>query len=131
MSSPLKGSVWGRLGTKVTAVEFLGNIGGPGMSMVAGLCSLLSITGIDLDVAKQFQSILKSQGMDFKLETKVTGAIKQADGTIKVQLDKGGVASEIETGSSLFLCSCMSIDPDARRCPGECWPSPVPGEPRP
>jgi len=76
------GSVWGRLGSKVTAVEFLPNIGGP---------------GIDADVAKQFQSILKSQGMDFKLETKVIGAAKQPNGTVKVQLEKAGVQSEIET----------------------------------
>lgn len=35
--------------------------------------------------------------MDFKLETKVTGAVKQPNGAIKVQLEKGGVASEMET----------------------------------
>jgi hypothetical protein len=40
--------------------------------------------------------------MDFKLETKVIGATKQADGTIKVQLEKAGVTSEIETGVSFI-----------------------------
>ena len=37
------------------------------------VCILLShdeLSGIDLDTAKQFQSILKKQGMDFLLETK-------------------------------------------------------------
>ena len=58
------------------------------------------ITGIDLDTAKQFQSILKRQGMDFKLDTKVTGAVKNADGSITVHMDsaKGGTPTTMETG---------------------------------
>lgn len=64
------GSVWGRLGSKVTVVEFLGHIGG---------------AGIDMEVSKNFQRILKKQGMNFKLGTKVTGATKAADGSIEVQ----------------------------------------------
>ena len=77
------GSVWGRLGADVTAVEFLGNIGG---------------AGIDIDVAKKFQRVLKKQGMNFKLNTKVTGAIKQDDGSYKVQLEdvKKGKTSELD-----------------------------------
>jgi dihydrolipoamide dehydrogenase len=51
------GSVWRRLGAKVTVVEFLDRI----------------VPGIDLDVAKQFQRILTRQGMTFKLSSKVTG----------------------------------------------------------
>lgn len=50
------GSVWSRLGSQVTAVEFLGHIGG---------------MGIDMDVSKTFQRVLKKQGLDFKLNTKV------------------------------------------------------------
>merc|ERR1719472_191006 len=46
------GSVWARLGAEVTVVEFLGTIGG---------------LGIDTEVAKQFLTILKKQGMKFKL----------------------------------------------------------------
>jgi dihydrolipoamide dehydrogenase len=42
----MQGSVWGRLGAKVTVVEFLGHIGG---------------VGIDMDIAKQFQRTLKKQ----------------------------------------------------------------------
>jgi dihydrolipoamide dehydrogenase len=60
-------------------------------------------TGIDLDVAKTFQNILKKQGMEFMLETKVTGATKQANGTIKVSVEKAGTKSEIETGAPLCL----------------------------
>lgn len=55
------GSVWSRLGTQVTAVEFLGSIGG---------------MGIDAEIAKNFQRILTKQGIKFKLQTKVTGAAK-------------------------------------------------------
>ncbi|GAO15815.1 hypothetical protein UVI_02021210 [Ustilaginoidea virens] len=69
-------SVWSRLGTKVTVVEFLGQIGGPGM---------------DTEIAKATQKLLKKQGMDFKLNTKVVGGDKSGD---KVKLDvdaaKGG-----------------------------------------
>ncbi|XP_065668808.1 dihydrolipoyl dehydrogenase, mitochondrial isoform X2 [Hydra vulgaris] len=63
------GSVWQRLGSKVTAVEFLDHIGG---------------MGIDLEVSKQFQKSLSKQGMEFKLGHKVTGAAKQPDGSLKV-----------------------------------------------
>lgn len=67
----LQGSVWGRLGAEVTAVEFLGSIGG---------------VGIDAEVAKTFQRILQKQGMKFKLGTKVTGATRQGD-KIKVSVE--------------------------------------------
>lgn len=43
----VQGSVWGRLGAQVTAVEFLGTIGG---------------LGIDGEVSKTFQRILAKQG---------------------------------------------------------------------
>ncbi|XP_052121924.1 dihydrolipoyl dehydrogenase, mitochondrial [Frankliniella occidentalis] len=65
------GSVWGRLGAEVTAVEFLGSIGG---------------VGIDAEVAKTFQRILQKQGMKFKLGTKVTGASRQGD-KVKVSVE--------------------------------------------
>jgi dihydrolipoamide dehydrogenase len=52
------GSVWRRLGAQVTVVEFLDRI----------------LPGMDGEVSKQMQRILKKQGLDFKLSTKVTGA---------------------------------------------------------
>ncbi|KAI9845402.1 MAG: dihydrolipoamide dehydrogenase precursor [Sclerophora amabilis] len=52
------GSVWSRLGSEVTVVEFLGQIGGPGM---------------DAEISKATQKILGKQGMKFKLNTKVLG----------------------------------------------------------
>merc|ERR1719321_763526 len=59
------GSVWARLGSDVTVVEFLPTIGG---------------VGIDGEVAKQFLGILKKQGLNFKLKTKVTSVEKGPDG---------------------------------------------------
>lgn len=69
-------SVWSRLGAQVTVVEFLGQIGGPGM---------------DLEIAKQSQKILKKQGIDFKLNTKVIGGDTTGE-IVKLEVDaaKGG-----------------------------------------
>ena len=64
------GSVWRRLGAKVTVVEFLDRI----------------IPGMDLEVAKTFQRILTKQGFSFKLSTKVTGAT-QEDGGVTLSLE--------------------------------------------
>uniref|UniRef100_A0A0K0DPU0 dihydrolipoyl dehydrogenase n=1 Tax=Angiostrongylus cantonensis TaxID=6313 RepID=A0A0K0DPU0_ANGCA len=50
------GSVWQRLGAEVTAVEFLGHIGG---------------LGIDMEISKAFQRTLAKQGMKFLLNAKV------------------------------------------------------------
>merc|ERR1719472_723246 len=76
------GSVWSRLGTQVTAVEFLGHVGG---------------MGIDMDIAKQFQRIMTKQGLKFKLNTKVMSAKKEG-GKIKVSVEgvKDGKAEEME-----------------------------------
>src|SRR3546814_10554324 len=52
------GSVWKRLGSKVTVVEFLDRI----------------VPGTDTDTAKRFQRVLQKQDIEFKLSTKVTGA---------------------------------------------------------
>ena len=70
------GSVWSRLGSKVTVVEFLGQIGGPGM---------------DAEISKASQKILKKQGIEFKLNTKVMGGDASGD-KIKLQVEaaKGG-----------------------------------------
>ena len=52
------GSVWRRLGAKVTVVEYLDRI----------------TPGIDSEVAKAFQKVLEKQGFEFRLGRKVTGA---------------------------------------------------------
>ncbi len=51
------GSVWSRLGSQVTVIEFLPRI-----------CPFL-----DADIAKELQKVLTKQGLAFQLETKVTG----------------------------------------------------------
>ena len=55
----------------MTAVEFLGSIGG---------------VGIDGEVAKQFQRLLTKQGIKFMLNTKVISANK-ASSKIQVQVE--------------------------------------------
>ncbi|GJJ13972.1 D-lactate ferricytochrome c oxidoreductase [Clathrus columnatus] len=77
------GSVWSRLGSEVTVVEFLPYIGGP---------------GLDEELGKQFQKTLVKQGIKFKTETKVISAEK-VDGRVRIQLEsaKGGNQETIET----------------------------------
>ncbi|MGL4964208.1 MAG: dihydrolipoyl dehydrogenase [Inquilinus sp.] len=75
------GSVWSRLGAKVTVVEFLDRI----------------LPTNDGEVSKQMQRILAKQGMTFKLSSKVTGATKSDTGvTLTVEPAKGGDAETIE-----------------------------------
>lgn len=75
------GSVWSRLGAKVTVVEYLDTILG----------------GMDGEVSKQFQRILAKQGMEFNLGAKVTGVEKSGEGA-KVTFEpvKGGEAQTLE-----------------------------------
>lgn len=54
------GTVWRRLGAKVTVVEFLDRI----------------LPGMDIEVSKSMKKILEKQGIEFKLSTKVTHAKK-------------------------------------------------------
>ncbi|TIT09527.1 MAG: dihydrolipoyl dehydrogenase [Mesorhizobium sp.] len=75
------GSVWARLGAKVTVVEFLDNILG----------------GMDGEVSKQFQRLLTKQGFEFKLGAKVTGVAKAKKGaTVTFEPVKGGATETIE-----------------------------------
>jgi dihydrolipoamide dehydrogenase len=75
------GSVWRRLGAKVTVVEFLDRL----------------LPGMDGEVAKQFQRILAKQGFEFKLATKVTG-VDASGKTLKATVEPvaGGAAEVIE-----------------------------------
>ncbi|KAM9529583.1 dihydrolipoyl dehydrogenase, mitochondrial-like [Salvelinus alpinus] len=84
------GSVWQRLGSKVTAVEFLGHVGG---------------LGIDMEISKNFQRILQKQGIKFKLGTKVMGATKRPDGQIDVAVEAAaGGKNETLTCDVLLVC---------------------------
>jgi dihydrolipoamide dehydrogenase len=75
------GSVWRRLGSEVTVIEFLDRIA----------------PGIDNEVVKQFERSLTRQGLKFKLGRKVTGAAKGAGGvTLTHEPAKGGTAETLE-----------------------------------
>lgn len=71
------GSVWKRLGSKVTVVEFLPRI--------------LPLS--DGEVAAEVQKLLVKQGLEFHLDTKVTGA--------KVNKDKVTVTAQAKDGKEL------------------------------
>lgn len=81
------GSVWSRLGAKVTVVEYLDKILG----------------GMDGEVSKQFQRMLAKQGIDFKLSAKVTAVEKSGNGA-KVTFEpvKGGDAVTLEAEAVLI-----------------------------
>ncbi len=75
------GSVYARLGAKVTVIEYLDRI----------------LPGMDLDVAKTFQRMLQKQGFAFRLGSKVTGAAKgEGKVTLSVEPAAGGAAEAIE-----------------------------------
>ena len=76
------GSVWRRLGSEVTVVEFLDRI----------------TPGIDGEVGKAFQRILTKQGFSFQLSTKVVGVEKGKTGLkVTVEPAAGGERSTIDT----------------------------------
>ncbi|CAA7612224.1 dihydrolipoyl dehydrogenase [Magnetospirillum sp. UT-4] len=75
------GTVWRRLGTQVTVVEYLDKI----------------LPFNDAEVSKQMQRILGKQGMAFKLGTKVTKAVKKGHHvTLTLEPAAGGEAEEIK-----------------------------------
>ncbi len=81
------GSVWRRLGAKVTVVEYLDQI----------------LPGFDGDVRKEAQKIFKKQGFEFKLSTKVTGVSVVGDtATVTVAPAAGGEAQSIEADCVLL-----------------------------
>jgi dihydrolipoamide dehydrogenase len=75
------GSVWRRLGARVTVVEFLDQL----------------LPGMDGDVRKEAAKIFKKQGMEIRLSTKVTGAaVKGKKATLTLEPAKGGAAETLE-----------------------------------
>ena len=64
------GSVWQRLGAKVTVLEYLDRI----------------LPGMDAEIAREAQKVLRRQGLEFRLGTAVTGATVK-DGKVSVSID--------------------------------------------
>ncbi len=75
------GSVWRRLGAKVTVVEFLDQL----------------LPGMDDDLRKEAAKLFKKQGMDLRLSTKVTGAtVKGKKATLTLEPSAGGASETLE-----------------------------------
>jgi dihydrolipoamide dehydrogenase len=64
------GSVWNRLGAKVTVLEYLERI----------------LPGMDTDIAEEAERIFTRQGIEFRLGSKVTGAVRNGN-TVKVSIE--------------------------------------------
>ncbi len=80
------GSVWRRLGAKVTVIEYLDML----------------LPGYDKDVRKEAGRIFKKQGMELKLKSKVTGAsVKGKTVTLTLEPADGGAEETIEASHVL------------------------------
>ncbi len=73
------GSVWRRLGAKVTIVEFMPTI----------------MPGMDEDVVKEAEKVFRKQGLALRTGSKVTGARRESD-TMFVDVEKDGVTETLE-----------------------------------
>ncbi len=74
------GSVWRRIGSAVTVVEYLDRI----------------LPGMDGDVAKSFQRILQKQGMEFRLTSKVTSVARSGkELAVTLEPAAGGEAEKL------------------------------------
>lgn len=75
------GSVWLRLGAKVTVVEYLDQI----------------LPGMDGDIRKDAHRLFKKQGFDIRTGTKVTGcSVKGKKATLTMEPAKGGDSETLE-----------------------------------
>ncbi|WP_294304872.1 dihydrolipoyl dehydrogenase [uncultured Sphingomonas sp.] len=80
------GSVWRRLGAKVTVVEYLDQI----------------LPGFDSEVRKESAKLFKKQGMELKTSTKVTGVTVEGDrATVSVEPAAGGAAETLSADAVL------------------------------
>ena len=73
------GSVWSRLGTEITVIEYLDHI----------------TPGMDLEISKEFQKILTKQGIKFKLNSKVNSVKNKKDSIVVEFTDNSSLKKEI------------------------------------
>ena len=73
------GSVWRRLGAKVTVVELAPTI----------------MPGMDTDVVKEAEKIFKKQGLELRTATKVVGARREGS-TVFVDVEQNGTTTTLE-----------------------------------
>ena len=75
------GSVWSRLGSEVTVIEYLDRL----------------VPGMDLEIGKTFERVLGKQGIKFRLSTKVTSARADDAGvSLTVEPGAGGEAEQVQ-----------------------------------
>jgi dihydrolipoamide dehydrogenase len=80
------GSVWRRLGAKVTVVEYLDQI----------------LPGFDAEVRKESAKIFKKQGFELRTSTKVTGVtVAGGQATVTVEPAQGGAAETLQADAVL------------------------------
>ena len=82
------GSVWSRLGSEVTVIEYLDHI----------------TPGMDTEIAKEFQKILIKQGIKFKLNSKVT-AIKKNNNQLIVEFENNSNSTKENISADKVLVS--------------------------
>jgi len=75
------GSVWSRLGSEVQVVEFLDHI----------------TPGMDKEISNEFQKLLKKQGINFNLKTKVDSILKNNNGVTVNTTDENGNKNKLES----------------------------------
>jgi dihydrolipoamide dehydrogenase len=73
------GSVWRRLGAKVTVVELFPTI----------------LPGMDADVIKEMDRVLRKQGMDIRTDTRVVGGKREAD-RVRIDVEHGSKMETLE-----------------------------------
>jgi dihydrolipoamide dehydrogenase len=73
------GSVWRRLGAKVTVVELMPTI----------------LPGNDADVIKEAERVFRRQGLDLRVGTRVTGATA-GDAGVSVQIERDGATESLD-----------------------------------
>ena len=118
------GSVWRRLGAKVTVVEYMPSI----------------MVNSDKEIQKAALRMFKKQGMKFELSRKVMGVEKSKSGlTVKTEAADGGKPKDIEAdvvlvciGRKAYTAGLglenVGIETDKRgRVPHDHWKTPVDG----
>tara|TARA_B100001250_G_scaffold180777_1_gene155468 strand:- start:2584 stop:3987 length:1404 start_codon:yes stop_codon:yes gene_type:complete len=81
------GSIWKRLGANVTVVEYLDHI----------------VPGMDQDISKEFLKILTKQGINFKLNSKVTRINVQRDSAIVEYINNQTSKKEMMEGDKVLV----------------------------
>ena len=99
------GSVWSRLGAKVTVVEYLDRI----------------LPGMDLEIAREGQKLLERQGIEFRLGQRVTsaradgsGCVVECEGAEPIRGDRVLVAVGRAPNTEGLGLDAIGIKPDAK-----------------